>query len=134
MILVDTSVLIDFFKGNYSSKTELLRNIIARKIPYGICSLVYMELLQGAKNQKEYEILKEYLSTQVFYELKHEHISYEAAARNYLKCRQNGITVASTIDMVIAQIAIENNLALLHDDSDYSHMAEIITELIEYNP
>lgn len=132
MILVDTSVLIDFFRGVKNDKVEKLRSVIINRIPYGICSLVYMELLQGAKTEKEYELLRKYLATQIFYELKNGRESYEAAAMNYLKCRKNGVTVRSTIDMIITQIAIENDLFLLHDDSDYSLIAKVVTGLREY--
>ena len=132
MILVDTSVLIDFFRGVKNDKVEKLRSVIINRIPYGVCSLVYMELLQGAKTEKEYELLRKYLATQIFYELKNGRESYETAAMNYLKCRRNGVTVRSTIDMIITQIAIENGLFLLHDDSDYSLIAKVVTDLKEY--
>ncbi len=132
MILVDTSVLINFFKGVKNHKVEKLRSAIINRIPYGICSLVYMELLQGARTEKEYELLREYLSSQIFYELKNGNESYEAAAMNYLQCRKNGVTVRSTIDMIITQVAIENDLLLLHDDSDYSLIAKVVTDLKEY--
>ena len=132
MVLVDTSVLINFFKGVKNEKVDKLNEIISSRIPYGICNLVYMELLQGAKTEKEYELLQEYLGTQRFYELKHGQKSYETAAMNSFKCRRSGITVRSTIDLIVAQIAIENDLFLLHDDSDYSHIAKIVTELKEY--
>jgi len=132
MILVDTSVLINFFRGVKNNKVEKLRSAIINRIPYGICSLVYMELLQGARTEKEYELLKEYLSTQTFYELKNGRNSYEAAAMNYMQCRTNGITVRSTIDLIIAQISIENGLLLLHDDSDFSLIAKVVTDLKEY--
>ena len=132
MILVDTSVLINFFKGIKNHKVDKLRSTISNRIPYGICNLVYTELLQGARTEKEYELLQKYLCTQRFYELKNGLRSYEAAALNYFQCRKNGVTVRSTIDIIITQIAIENDLLLLHDDSDYSSIAKVITDLKEY--
>ena len=132
MILVDTSVLVNFFKGITNKQVIKLENAIKDKIPFGINNLIYQELLQGARSEKEFDLLKEYLSTQRFYDLKNAKESYEAAAKNYFYCRKNGITVRSTIDMLILQTAMENNLYLLHDDRDFSNIAKILTDLKEY--
>ena len=132
MILVDTSVLIDYFKGNKNEKTELLERIIADKIPFGINKFIYQELLQGARDNREFELLKAYLSTQKFYDLKDSKSSYENAARIYLNCKKKGITIRSTIDTIIGQCAIENKVKLLHNDKDFTLMATVIKELIEY--
>ena len=72
-----------------------------------------MELLQGARDKSEYNILEEYLNTLPFYELQYGKQSYENAALMNIKCRENGITIRSTIDLIIAEIAIENNLYIL---------------------
>lgn len=132
MILVDTSVLIDFFKGNTNEKVEKFEWILKNKIPFGITHLIYQEILQGAKDEKEFELLKEYLSTQQFYELTKGKKSYEEAALLYFKCKKRGINLRSTVDVIIAQIAIENNLYLLHNDRDYSKIAEFENRLKEY--
>jgi predicted nucleic acid-binding protein len=74
----------------------------------------------------------EYLNTLPFYELQYGKQSYENAALMNIKCRENGITIRSTIDLIIAEIAIENNLYILHDDSDFTYMAKVIKELKIY--
>jgi predicted nucleic acid-binding protein len=132
MILVDTSVLIGYFKNSGGSQYEKLDYIIDNEIPYGICYYVYQELLQGSANEKEYSILKEYLSTLPFYDLLHGKESYENSALMYMNCRKNGITVRSTIDLIIAQIAIENNLYLLHNDNDFSNISGLCKKLKIY--
>lgn len=132
MILVDTSVFINFFKGIENEKVDKLTKIISERIPFGICNIIYMELLQGARTEKEYMLLQEYLATQRFYDIKHGKESYEKAAMNYFLCRRNGITVRSGVDMIIVQTALENGLFLLHDDPDYSNIARIVTGLKEY--
>ena len=129
MILIDTSVLIGYFKGLQGEPYDKLDKLIDKKIPVGICNQVYQELLQGAKNEKEFDKLKEYLNTMDFYDLLYGKQSYENAARMYFKCRKSGITPRSTVDMVIAQIAIDNNLFLLHNDNDFVHISQIIPEL-----
>ena len=126
MILVDTSVLIDFFKGVQNDPSLCLKEIIRQQIPFGIVSVVYQELLQGAKNKKEYKILDEYLSCQRFFHPLDPVVSYGKAAWIYLSCRKHGITVRSSIDCLIAQIAIEHDLPLLHNDKDFINMAPLI--------
>ena len=132
MILIDTSVLIDFLSGGENNKVNKLTFILENNIPYGINSLIYVEILQGAKDKKEFNILKEYLASLHFYFLKNRIESYEKAAKIYFKCRKNGITIRSTIDSLIMQTAIENNLFLLHNDKDFSNASKIIKELKEY--
>ncbi len=126
MIIVDTSVLVDFFKGTKNDPVSCFADIISKKIPFGITSVIYQELLQGVKTQKEYALLKEYLSCQHFFHPKDSVDSYEKAAMIYFVCRKKGITVRSTIDCLIAQIAIEHKLSLLHNDKDFEQMAPII--------
>ncbi len=132
MILVDTSVLIDFFKGKENGGVAKFEKILAGKIPWGITSFIYQEILQGAAGEKEFCTLKEYLDTQIFYELQGGRESYAAAAKIYCRCRQHGITVNSTIDLLIVQTAIENGVTLLHNDHDFTHFKKIIPELELY--
>lgn len=60
MILVDTSVLINFLKGKTNNKVELFQLILAREIPFGISCYTYQEILQGAKYEQEWQILEYY--------------------------------------------------------------------------
>jgi predicted nucleic acid-binding protein len=129
MILVDTSVLIGFLKGQADDKTELFKEILSRDIPFGISSYTYQEVLQGARNEEEFQTLYDYLTTQPIYYLKPEAATYEKAAKLYFNMRRKGITPRSTLDMLIALTAIENNLALLHNDSDFNTMADHTPDL-----
>jgi len=126
MILVDTSVLIDFFKKNENGSVEKFRDILKRDIPFGITSNIFQEVLQGARSQKDYNYLKSYLETQIFYIPKNPIESFAQAAQLYRNCRIKGITPRSTIDCLIVQIAIEHDLFLLHNDKDFERMAEVI--------
>ena len=126
MILVDTSVLIDLFKGNDNEAVVNLHDIIHQQVPFGIASVIYQEILQGAKTEKEYASLKEYLSTQRFFHPIDLIASYAEAAHIFYSCRRKGVTVRSTTDCLIAQIAIEHELLLLHNDKDFTAMATII--------
>ena len=125
MILVDTSVLIDFFKGIKNPAEVKFKSILEQDIPFGITSLIYQEVLQGAKSEKEYAGLKKYLSSQRFFHPKDPIETYAKAAGIYFRCRKKGITVRSTVDCMIAQIAIESELLLLHNDRDFEAMAAV---------
>ena len=132
MILIDTSVLVDYFKGIESRPAKLFDELMENGIPYGINDFVYQELLQGSRTIDEFNTLKEYLETIPFYDLQYGKESYEKAAFLHFQCRRNGITIRSTIDLLIAEIAIENNLLLLHNDEDFDNIRKVIKELRIY--
>jgi predicted nucleic acid-binding protein len=132
MILVDTSVLIGYFKGESGIAYDTFDGIIENGIPFGISNNIYQEVLQGSRTEKEFNQLKEYLQTIPFYGMKKGTQSYEESAFKYYTCRKAGITIRSSIDLMIAQIAIENNLFLLHNDNDFIHIAKVIKELKLY--
>ena len=132
MILTDTSILIGYFKNSEGGSYNKLDYIIANDIPFGICNYIYQELLQGARNDKEYNLLKEYLDTLPFYDLKYGKLSFENTALMYINCRKKGITITSTLDLIIAEIAIENNLYLLHNDADFVNIAKVNENLMIY--
>jgi len=126
MILVDTSVLIDFFKGTKNAESRKFEAVLEKKIPFGITSFIFQEILQGAASEKEYRLLKNYLSTQRFYNPGDSIESYAKAARIYVDCRKKGITIRSTIDCLIAMTALEHDLFLLHNDNDYVLMRKVV--------
>jgi len=132
MVLVDTSVLIGYLKKAEGIPFDKMDHIIDNDIPYGICNYVYQEVLQGSKSKQEYALLKEYLNTLPFYTLRYGKQSFENAALMYIDCRRKGITVRSTIDLIITEIAIENNLYLLHNDMDFTNIGKIYKNLKIY--
>jgi len=129
VVLVDTTVLINYLKGVENKKVKLFENVIKRRVPYGISSYTYLELLQGARDEKEYAELKKYLSTQLIYFPAEEAGTYEEAARLYYELRRQGVTPRSTIDVLIALTALKNKLLLLHDDRDFDMFADKISDL-----
>ena len=129
MVLVDTSVLIDFLKGAENTKTELFKMVLKQKIPYGIASYTYQETLQGARDEQEYSQLNTYLSTQTIYFLPENIETYKKAASIFFELRRQGVTIRSTIDILITLIAIENKLFLLHNDKDFDVISDKVSEL-----
>ena len=132
MILVDTSVMIDWLKNVDTDQTEILNNIIEHLIPYGISACTYMETLQGIRNDCDYARVQEYLSSQRIYFPSGNLSDYDKAARLYSRLRRQGVTPRSSIDILIALTAIEHNLTLLHSDKDFDLMSEKIPELKIY--
>jgi predicted nucleic acid-binding protein len=130
MILVDTSVLLDYLKNIENEKCKIFQDILERKIPYGITNYIFLEVLQGAKMDKEFEVLQEYLGSLPFYDLTEGKLSFEKVAKLNLECRGAGVTVRSTIDLILVQIALEHDLALLHNDRDFDNIASVISKLI----
>ena len=74
--------------------------------------------------------MSEYLGSQPFYHPRDPVESYREAALIYFRCRRAGVTVRSAIDCLIARIAIEHEVIVLHDDRDFENMAGVIPELI----
>ena len=133
MYLVDTSVWVGFLRQHQSKAIDYFNQIIQQEIPFGITSIIYQEILQGASSIDDFKELTVYLNTQRFYYPKDSIMSYESAAMIYMKCRKKGITLRSTIDCLIAQIGIENDLILLHDDKDYTNIKIIAPQLKLYS-
>jgi len=129
VILVDTSVLVDYFKGRDTLKTRIFDDVINQGIPYGISPYAYQELLQGAKDEREFRLLKEYLSTQRIYFLPPALEFFDEAARLYFDLRRKGVTLRGTIDVLIALTAVHHNLNLLHDDRDFDALAYAVKPL-----
>ena len=126
MVLVDTSVMIDYLKGGVNGPAKRFQYVLDNNIPAGINSFVYQEVLQGIRTEKDFVRVKKYLDTWRFYGLKDPRESFAAAARIYHLCRRKGITVSGATDCLIAQTAIENNLFLLHNDSDFDRIAMVV--------
>ena len=133
MVLIDTSVMIDYLADNENDAMLKFQYVLDNNIPFGINPFVYQEVLQGVKTEKDFDRAKRYLDTQRFYSLKDEKESFASAAKIYFKCRKKGITIGSTIDCLIAQTAIENSLFLLHNDSDFDNIAKVISDLKIFN-
>jgi len=132
MILVDTSVLVDFLRDRDHPEVELFDDLMERRIPWGITEFIYQEVLQGSKDEGEFARLKEYFDTIPIFSLKYGKVSFERAALLNVRCRRAGVTVRSTIDLLIAETALENDLALLHRDSDFDHLGRVVRELRQY--
>ena len=129
MILIDTSIWIRVFKDKQGVEAKRIQDwLTGRKIV--LARFVQLELLQGCRDEKEWQLLSSYLEEQTYIEANTN--TWQSAARIYFELRRQGLTVHSPIDCCIAQLALENNLVLLHDDRDFLTIAKIRPLLMEY--
>ena len=120
MILVDSSVWIDYFNGRKTWQTNLLDNLFS-DVPIIIGDLILAEILQGFRTESDYESAKSYLSVLPFHEIGGYQVAVQSA-QNYRMLRKKGLTVRKTIDVMIGTYCILEGLLLLHDDRDFDPM------------
>ena len=120
-ILADTSAWISAFHRNgHQSLKEKLEVALETNV-LAICGAILCELLQGAKNAEEYQRLKDRI--QALHYLSTPEQTWEKAARLSFSLRRKGLSIP-TIDVMIAQTAIENDCALLHNDKHFELIAK----------
>ena len=122
MILVDTSVWVEVLRDRSGKARRELESALAGDDTV-LTRFQQVELLQGARDEREWTLLQDYLDVQDYLEGSPE--SWSAAARIFYDLRRGGKTVRSAIDCCIAQIAIENDVLLLHRDRDFETIAGI---------
>ena len=124
MIVADSSVWIDFFRGTQSAATAALK-LSLDTATLVIPDLVLTEVLQGFRDDAAFR-----RASALFAPLPIEPIVGQEAAREaaviYRKLRRAGITPRSTIDVLIASHCVRQNHELLHTDRDFDRMAEVI--------
>jgi predicted nucleic acid-binding protein len=125
MILVDTSVWIDFLAGKDTPHRHILHQLIEKEEDICITEIILTEILQGIKDDNVYETTKSYILE--FPIIKPTGIeTYIAGAEIFRKCRKQGKTIRKTIDCIIAAIAQENGLTLFHNDNDFAIIEKCI--------
>ncbi len=117
MILVDSSVWIDYFRGIDSPATRRLDQLLGQE-PLAIGDLILTEVLQGFSAEKEFDTAKRLLTSLTMIELGGRDVAIQAA-RNFRTLRRHGITTRKTIDTIIATRCIMSGYSLLHTDRDF---------------
>ena len=129
MVLVDTSVWIGFLRGTRTAPVSALRGLLDGTEIVGVAPMILQEILQGADSDVRFETWRRYFTGLRCYVPRHAITSHIAAARMYRSCRRAGKTPRSSNDCLIAQIAIEHGLLLLHDDRDFDAIAGVVPRL-----
>lgn len=117
ILLVDTSVWIDYFHGQSVSHVAALEQALHAGDDICICGLVLTEVLQGIKSDVDYRKTATYFKSLVFLPMSYP--TFVRAAEIYRALRRHGVTVRRPIDCLIAATAIEHDVLLLHNDRDF---------------
>ena len=122
MILVDSSVWIDAFRGAFTPQVAILRDVLGRRrVVLG--DLIMTEVLQGFNRLRDFEKARRALERFTVIPIAGADVAVQAA-RNYRHLRERGVTVRKTIDTLIATRCIIDGLDLLHSDRDFDPFAE----------
>ena len=124
MILVDSSVWIDYFNGRKTDKTDWLDSAIGNKhIIVG--DLILTEILQGFQSNNDFRTAKSLLLDFPFMEMVGQELAIKSAL-NYRFLRNKGVTVRKTIDVMIGTFCIHYQCSLLNDDRDFDPMEKYL--------
>lgn len=122
MILVDTSAWIEYLRATDSPADRALNRAVGSGQPLATTGLVLLELLAGARDEREADALRRLLDRCRFVALE-EPSDHEAAASLYRACRRAGTTIRRLPDCLIAAVAIRSGATLLHQDADFEAIA-----------
>ncbi|MFY9810617.1 type II toxin-antitoxin system VapC family toxin [Aquabacterium sp.] len=117
MILVDSSVWIDFFRGTVTPQSERLDQLLGRE-PLLIGDLILAEVLQGFTSERDFNQARKMLGALELVNLGGAEMAVQAA-RNFRTLRAKGVTIRKTIDTFIATCCLEQDHALLFSDRDF---------------
>ena len=122
MILADTSVWVDYFNGKDNKYTDTLDTaLIEGTVVIG--DIILLEILQGFRNDKDYNSAKSTLNTLEQFEILGNNMVTKCT-NNFRWLRKNGITIRRSTDVIIATFCIENKIPLLFQDRDFIPFVE----------
>jgi predicted nucleic acid-binding protein len=125
MILVDSSVWIDFFNGRPGAPIERLTDLLVDGgAPLAMADLVLFEVLRGFRHEQDFQAARRTLAALPVLEIGGEAEALRAA-QHYRALRAAGITVSSPIDVLLASYCIEHDHALLHSDRDFDALESL---------
>ncbi len=122
MILVDSSVWIDYFNGVSSKQTDYLNNALGQQ-EIIVGDIILTEVLQGFKSDRDFALALRLMEKFPIINIIGKEIAIKSA-ENYSVLRKKGLTVRKTIDIIIATYSIENGLRLLYSDRDFNVLIE----------
>lgn len=132
MIVVDTTVWIDFFKGSGTYEDRHLQELINDDQHVALTDLIYCEILQGIRDDAEMAQIRTLLLQYPILRLENLAM-FEQAAMIYRACRKRGLTIRKTIDCLIAAVCITHDAKLFHHDSDFERIARATSLKIHHS-
>jgi predicted nucleic acid-binding protein len=121
VVLVDTSVWVNFFKGNPTDAAQYIQTIVANT-RLATCPTIIQKILQGTTSDKDFLDAKTFMDELLPLIGEPYQLGIEAATI-YRSLRKEGITIRKPNDCLIAAYAIKNKIPLLHDDKDFEFIA-----------
>jgi predicted nucleic acid-binding protein len=122
MVLVDTTVWIDFFADRKEPHVAMLQKLIENEEDLSLCGVILAEVLQGIRSDADFTKTKEYIDDLIFLPMRQT--TFLRAAEIYRSLRKKGITIRKPVDCMIASVAIEYDIPLLHNDRDFDPIAK----------
>lgn len=124
MMVVDTSVWIDYVNGVRTAQTDILdRELKQDRVVTG--DLIIVEFLQGFRDNKQFQQARKLMDSLEYYDFIGKDMAIKAA-QNFRLLRKKGVTIRKTIDVLIATFCIEHGFELLHNDKEYEQMEKIL--------
>ena len=120
MMLVDTSVWIDFFRGSDTPQSDRLEQALRDRADLALCGIILTETLQGIRDDAQYRRVRDYLQPLILLPMREP--VFVRAAQLYRHLRAQGITIRKTNDCIIAATAIIHAVPLLHHDRDFDQL------------
>ena len=130
MIVVDTTVWIDFLGGRETPYDLHLKELIQQGEFIALTDIIFCEVLQGIRDERLFLKTRKHLLSYPILRLRHLG-TFEHAAQIYRTCRLRGIIIRKTIDCLIAALCIEEGAEVFHNDKDFDRIAQV-TDLRVY--
>ncbi len=124
MILVDSSVWIEYFNGRKTVRTGWLDTALGNE-PLVMGDIILIEVLQGFQSDKDFNTAKKLLLAFPFVEMTGKELAIKSAM-NYRLLRKKGVTVRKTIDVMIGTFCLYHRISLLHSDKDFEPMEKYL--------
>lgn len=132
MIVVDTTVWIDFFGATRTAFDRHLTELVENDAPIALADIVYCEVLQGIRDEEAYQRTRASLLAHPILRARGLE-TFETAANLYRTARRRGLTIRRTVDCVIAATCLEANAEIYHNDRDFEALARV-SDLTIYRP
>ncbi len=124
MIIVDTTVWIDFLEGRGTSFDLHLKKLIEQEEPLALTDIIYCEVLQGILEESKFRQTRSILRAYPILQMRGLR-TFERAALIYRACRKKGLTIRKTADCLIAATCLEARAELYHNDRDFEAIAKV---------
>jgi predicted nucleic acid-binding protein len=123
VIVVDTSVWIDFLNEHGSPQALRCAELIEEGEPVALTDIVFTEILQGFRSEREARLVERHLKA--FPVLRLDGLEdFALAAELYRSARRAGVTIRKTLDCLIAAPCVRTGAPILHADADFDRLAE----------